>query len=164
MVNEKLGIELIEKPKPIPEEDSDLLSRMESNDNRTLVSNSPVILTFCCDHCSYEAADKAGSLRKEYPDAFRIIRVPCTGRIEPEFLLEALLHADAVLILGCHPGNCHFKVGNYEARKRYGLIKRVLRESGLDESRIRLDWVGAGENDKFVHVCKEFYDTVKTSD
>lgn len=155
MITENPSIEIVKKPKPIQEE-SLKLSAITTEDN--------IILAFCCDHCSYEAADRTGSLRKKYPGAFRIIRTPCTGRIEPEFILESLLHADGVLILGCHPGNCHFKVGNYEARKRYGLLRKILGEIGIDKNRVKLEWVGAGENEKFVKICNEFYNYIKSLD
>lgn len=117
---------------------------------------NPNIIAFCCNHCSYEAADRAGALRKKYNCGIKIIRLPCTGRIEPEFILKAFEKgADGVLILGCHPGECHYKEGNITAFKRFVLLKEVLKNLGI-EDRIKLEWVGAGEADKFVSVVNDF--------
>ncbi|HID42370.1 MAG TPA: hydrogenase iron-sulfur subunit [Archaeoglobaceae archaeon] len=114
------------------------------------------IIAFCCNHCSYEAADRAGGLRKKYPESLRIVRVPCTGRVEPEFILRALEKgADGVLILGCHPGDCHYKEGNLTAFRRFILLRDVLQSVGI-EDRIGLEWVGAGEVDIFVNVVDDF--------
>lgn len=117
---------------------------------------NPNIIAFCCNHCSYEAADRAGALRKKYNGGIKIIRLPCTGRIEPEFILKAFEKgADGVLILGCHPGECRYKEGNITAFKRFVLLKEVLKNLGI-EDRIKLEWVGAGEADKFVNVVNDF--------
>lgn len=114
------------------------------------------IIAFCCDHCSYEAADRAGGLRKKYSESVKIIRVPCTGRIEPEFILKAFEKgADGLLILGCHPGNCHYREGNITALKRFLLLREVLRNLGIEES-LGLSWVGAAEAEKFVEVINDF--------
>jgi len=114
------------------------------------------IITFCCNHCSYEAADKAGGLRKKYFEDVKIIRVPCTGRIELEFILKALEKgADGVLILGCHPGNCHYKEGNITAFKRFVLIKEVLTNLGMEDA-VSLAWISSDEAERFVEVVNNF--------
>ncbi|AEA46559.1 hydrogenase iron-sulfur subunit [Archaeoglobus veneficus] len=122
----------------------------------------PVIIAFCCYHCSYEAADRAGGARKEYPENVRIIRVPCTGRIEPEFIMKAFkCGADGVLVLGCRPGGCHFKVGNYKAYGRYLLLRKILKSVGVEEERIKFDWVDASEDDRFVRILTEFVEKIR---
>lgn len=122
----------------------------------------PRIVTFLCNWCSYAGADKAGSSRKIYPPNINIIRVMCSGRIDPQFVLEAFKEgADGVLILGCHPGDCHYKEGNYKTLKRYYFLKKTLQELGIEEERFKLDWVSATEDDRFVAVVKEMVDKVK---
>lgn len=92
----------------------------------------------------------------------RVIRVMCTGRIDPQFVLKAFQSgADGVLILGCHPGDCHYKEGNYKALRRFHLLKRMLKQFGVDEGRLRLDWVSASEGEKFVEVITDMVATVK---
>lgn len=117
---------------------------------------------FLCNWCSYGAADAAGSSRKNYAPNVRVIRVMCTGRVEPEFVLKAFQSgADGVLILGCHPGDCHYKEGNYKALRRYYLFKKVLSQFGIEEERLRLDWVSATEADKFVDTINDMVATIK---
>jgi F420-non-reducing hydrogenase iron-sulfur subunit len=121
-----------------------------------------LIVAFCCNYCSYEAADRAGANRKSYPEDLRIIRVPCSGRVEPEFIVKAFESgADGVLILGCHLGNCHFKVGNYKTYRRYLLLRDIFKSAGIEEERIRLEWVGASEEDKFVRISTEFAEKIR---
>lgn len=92
----------------------------------------------------------------------RVIRVMCTGRIDPQFVLKAFQSgADGVLILGCHPGDCHYKEGNYKALRRFHLLKRMVKQFGVDEGRLRLDWVSASEGEKFVEVITDMVATVK---
>lgn len=122
----------------------------------------PKIVTFLCNWCSYGGADKAGSSRKTYPPNLRIIRVMCSGRVDPQFVLDAFNKgADGVLILGCHPGDCHYKEGNYKTLRRYTILKKMLSQFGIEEDRFRLDWVSASEGDKFVKVVSEMVDNVK---
>jgi len=117
---------------------------------------------FLCNWCSYGGADAAGSQRKIYAPNVRVIRVMCTGRVEPEFVLKAFQSgADGVLILGCHPGDCHYKEGNYKALRRYYLLKKVLSQFGIEEERLRLDWVSATEADKFVDTINDMVATIK---
>jgi F420-non-reducing hydrogenase iron-sulfur subunit len=101
-------------------------------------------------------------MRKGYPENLRIIRFPCTGRIEPEFILKALERADGVLILACHPGDCHFKEGNRIAYKRFLLLKNVLRSAGINSDRVKMDWVSASEGDRFVEVVNDFVEKLKS--
>lgn len=131
----------------------------DSNSNSDF---EPKIVAFCCNFCSYEGADRAGALKKEYPASIRIIRTMCSGRVEPEFVIYALKEgADGVLILGCHPGDCHFKVGNYKVRRRYYLLRSLLTQFGLEPERVRLDWVAASEGDRFAQIATEFTETIK---
>ena len=122
----------------------------------------PTIVSFLCNWCSYEGADKAGSARLNYPANIRVIRVMCSGRVDPEFVLQAFKEgASGVLILGCHPGDCHYKKGNYKALRRMYLLKRVLNQFGIEEERLRLDWVAAGEGERFAKVASEMASTVE---
>ncbi|MEW6571648.1 MAG: hydrogenase iron-sulfur subunit [Nitrospirota bacterium] len=117
---------------------------------------------FLCNWCSYAAADSAGSSRKTYAPNVRVIRLMCTGRIDPQFVVKAFhTGADGVIILGCHHGDCHYKEGNYKALRRFHLLKRVLCQLGIEEERLRLDWVSASESDKFVKTINDMVQTVK---
>ncbi len=121
------------------------------------------ILVFACNWCSYAGADMAGTSRMPYAVNTRIIRVMCSGRLDPTFVLTALEKGTAgILITGCHPGECHYQQGNYKAWGRYSLLKRVLRELGIEEERVRLEWVLASEGEKFVRVVNEFAEALKT--
>lgn len=122
----------------------------------------PKIIAFLCNWCSYAGADKAGNSRQAYPANIRIIRTMCSGRIDPQFVLNAFKRgADGVLILGCHPGDCHYKEGNYKTLRRYHFLKKVLRDLGIEDERFRLDWVAASEGEKFVTVVSEMVEKVK---
>lgn len=122
----------------------------------------PKIVGFFCNWCSYAGADSAGTARKTYPQNVNVIRVMCSGRIDPQFVLKAFKEgADGVLILGCHPGDCHYKEGNYKALRRYKMFKKLITQFGIEEERLRLDWVSAAEGDKFVKVINEFTQTIK---
>lgn len=122
----------------------------------------PKIIGFLCNWCSYEGADSAGRARKVYPANLRIVRVMCSGRVDPQFIFEAFNEgADGVMILGCHPGDCHYKEGNLQALKRYGVLKRVLGQFGIEEDRLRLDWISAGEADKFVQVVSDMTERMR---
>jgi F420-non-reducing hydrogenase iron-sulfur subunit len=124
--------------------------------------NEPTIVSFLCNWCSYEGADKAGGARLNYPANVRIIRVMCSGRVDPELVIQALKEgASGVLILGCHPGDCHYKRGNYKALRRTHLLKKTLKQLGIEEERVRLDWVAAGEGERFAKVANEMAETVK---
>lgn len=125
-------------------------------------SFEPKIVGFLCNWCSYAGADAAGSARKTYPPNVDIIRVMCSGRVDPQFVIKSFKEgADGVLILGCHPGDCHYKEGNYKTLRRYQLLKRTLKEFGISEERLKLEWVSASEADKFVEIVTEMVETVK---
>lgn len=122
----------------------------------------PRIVGFLCNWCSYTGADLAGTSRKKYAPNVRVIRVMCSGRVEPSFVLKAFREgADGVIILGCHPGDCHYSEGNYKTMRRYPLLKKVVKQFGLEEGRLRLDWVSASEGDKFAQVVNEMTETVR---
>lgn len=122
----------------------------------------PKIVAFFCNWCTYLAADLAGTSRMKYAPNTRVIRVMCSGRVDPQFVLEALAHgADGVLIGGCHPGDCHYQSGNYKALRRFRLLKRMLLDFGLEEERIRLEWISAAEADKLRDVINEMVAQVR---
>lgn len=122
----------------------------------------PVIIGFLCNWCAYEGADAAGRARKAYPVNLRVIRVLCSGRTDPQFVLEAFKEgADGVLILGCHPGECHYKEGNFQTLKRYTILRKMIVQFGIEEDRLRLDWVSASEGDKFVEVVTDMVEQVR---
>jgi F420-non-reducing hydrogenase iron-sulfur subunit len=124
--------------------------------------SEPIIVSFLCNWCSYEGADKAGGARLSYPANIRVVRVMCSGRVEPQFVLKAFREgAGGVLVLGCHPGECHYQTGNYKALRRVLLLKHLLRQFGIEEERVRLDWVSASEGEKFAKVANEMAETVK---
>ncbi|MBI3941849.1 MAG: hydrogenase iron-sulfur subunit [Chloroflexi bacterium] len=109
----------------------------------------PVIIGFTCNWCSYRAADLAGTGRMKYPPNIRLIRLMCSGRLDPTFVLKALASgADGVLITGCHPGECHYIEQNYKALRRFLLLRRVLRDMGIEPQRIKLVWASAAEGAK----------------
>jgi len=119
-------------------------------------SFEPKIVGFLCTWCSYAGADQAGRLQKDIPANFNAIRVMCSGRIDPQFVLKAFKEgADGVLILGCHPGDCHYKEGNYNALRKYELLKKVIKEFGIEDARLKLDWVSASEGEKYAQVVNE---------
>jgi len=122
----------------------------------------PTIIAFVCNWCTYTAADLAGTSRLSYPTNVRLIRMMCTGMVDPKYVIKALLEgADAVLISGCHPGDCHYINGNYKARRRVKLLKEILPRFGFDESRVKLTWIGASEGVDFADTIKEMVEKVK---
>jgi len=117
----------------------------------------PKIIVIACHWCTYAGADLAGSLRYSYPPTVYIVRVPCSGRVEPEFIAEALIRgADGVFIGGCHFGDCHYKEGNYKAIRRFNLFKRVATELGVEPDRIQLEWISGSEGKKFAESMTAF--------
>ncbi|HAG06983.1 MAG TPA: methyl-viologen-reducing hydrogenase subunit delta [Peptococcaceae bacterium] len=117
----------------------------------------PRIIAFLCNWCSYAGADLAGSLRYSYPPNIHIIRVPCSGRVDPAFILKALFcGADGVFVGGCHPGDCHYVRGNYYAERRVKVLHRLLDWLGLERERVRLEWVSASEGAKFAATVTDF--------
>ena len=122
----------------------------------------PRIIGFLCNWCSYAGADLAGVSRIQYPPNLRIIRVMCSGRIDPAFILEAFRSgADGVLLSGCHPGDCHYIAGNYKAQRRGILLKKLLKQFGLEPERLRIEFVSASEGAKFAAVVKEMVEDIK---
>lgn len=122
----------------------------------------PKIIVFLCNWCSYAAADLAGVGRMQYPSNVRIIRIPCTGRMSPKFVLSALRSgADGILVSGCHPGDCHYLSGNLMARRRFILFKRLLEYIGIEEDRLHLSWISASEGERFAEVIKEVTESVR---
>jgi F420-non-reducing hydrogenase iron-sulfur subunit len=123
----------------------------------------PKIIGFLCNWCSYAGADLAGVSRIQYPPNIRIIRVMCSGRIDPAFILEAFKDgADGVLIGGCHlPSDCHYISGNFKAVRRISLLKKVLGEFGIEPERVRLEWISASEGDKFAAVVRDMTEQIK---
>ncbi|MCW3977683.1 MAG: hydrogenase iron-sulfur subunit [Candidatus Bathyarchaeota archaeon] len=123
---------------------------------------TPKIVGFLCNWCSYAGADLAGVSRIQYPPTLRIVRVMCSGRIHPIFILEAFKNgADGVLVAGCHDGDCHYLSGNYKAQNRVSLLKKVLEQFGLEPERLRLEWVSASEGDRFATVIKDMTEEIK---
>ena len=125
-------------------------------------SFEPKIVGFLCNWCSYAGADLAGTSRTSYPQNVRIIRVPCSGRVDPLFVVKAFQDgADGVMVLGCHPGDCHYQQGNYIARRRYSLMHRLLEFTGVESGRLYVDWVSASEGKKFADVVTTFTEQVR---
>ena len=117
----------------------------------------PKIVAFCCNWCSYAGADLAGTNRLTYPADVKIIRVPCSCRVNPMFVLRALGRgADGVIICGCHPGDCHYTSGNYYARRRMTLLFSMLDYLGIERERTRVEWVSAAEGAKFAETMNDF--------
>lgn len=122
----------------------------------------PKILGLLCNWCSYQGADLAGTSRMKYAPNVRIVRVMCSGRVDPQFVLWALKSgADGVLIAGCHPGDCHYSEGNQKARRRIPLLKKLLGQMGIEEGRVELAWVSAAEAEDFVRVVNTLTERVR---
>jgi len=122
----------------------------------------PKILAVLCRWCSYAGADLTGSSRISYPPNIRVLRVPCSGRVDPLFILRALRSGlDGVLVSGCHPGDCHYTAGNYNARRKFVILSRLLEFVGIDPRRVQFSWVSASEGDKFARVVTEVVTGVK---
>ena len=121
----------------------------------------PNIVAFCCNWCSYAGADLAGSSRLSYPANVKIIRVPCSCRVNPMFVLKAFQKgADGVILCGCHPGDCHYVTGNYYTRRRMALLFSFLNYLGIEKERTRVEWVSAAEGARFSAVMNDFVKTV----
>ena len=122
----------------------------------------PKLVGFLCRWCSYTGADLAGTSRIEYPPNLVPIRVMCSGRVDPTFVVKALADgADGVLIAGCHPGDCHYQEGNYKALRRYRMLLRLLDHFGVERDRVRLEWVSASEGEKFSAVVKDLTEKIR---
>jgi coenzyme F420-reducing hydrogenase delta subunit len=124
----------------------------------------PKIVAFLCNWCSYAGADLAGTSRMEYPPNVRIIRVPCSGRMNPLFVIKCLMKdADGVLISGCHINDCHYSEGNFYARRRFAVFKKLLEYMGIDPRRFQMSWISASEGDKWAKVVRELVNEMKSA-
>ena len=123
----------------------------------------PRIIAFVCNWCTYSGADLAGTSRMKYSDNVRVIKLPCSGRIDPLFIIEAFKKgAKGVLISGCHPGDCHYISGNYHSRRKYATFRDLLGFLGVDLNRVEFSWISASEGNKWVSVVNEFTDKIKS--
>ena len=123
---------------------------------------NPKIVAFVCNWCSYAGADKAGGMKLDYSADVKLIRVMCSGRVDPQFIMDAFRQgADGVMILGCHPGDCHYRSGNLKAMRRFKLLDKMLGQFGIDKRRMKLDWVSAGEAERFRELANNMSDTIK---
>ena len=122
----------------------------------------PKILAFCCNWCSYAGADLAGVSRYQYPPNVRIIRMMCSGRVDPEFILHAFQKGiDGVMVIGCHIGDCHYVSGNLEAEKKVKMVKKLLEIVGFESDRLALEWVSAAEGLRFSRLITDFVEKVR---
>jgi F420-non-reducing hydrogenase iron-sulfur subunit len=121
----------------------------------------PLIIAFLCKWCSYTGADLAGTSRMAYKPNVRIVKVMCSGRIEPTFVLKAFIKgADGVLLCGCHPGDCHYQEGNYRCLRRYELLQKYITQMGIETERLKLEWISASEGKQFAELIDSFTETV----
>lgn len=122
----------------------------------------PQIVAFLCNWCTYTGADLAGTSRLQYPPNVRIIRVMCSGAVDPIYVLKAALQgADGIFIGGCHPGDCHYQTGNYKARRRVAALQEIVKRAGYDEERIWLRWISASEGQRFADTMKEMTEAIR---
>ena len=120
------------------------------------MSYSPTIVAFLCNWCAYTGADLAGTSRMRYAPNIRIIRVMCSGRIDPTFILTAFQQgADGVLVCGCHPGDCHYQTGNYKCLRRFKLMEKYIAQMGIEPERLKLEWISASEGKQFAELVNE---------
>lgn len=135
---------------------------MSNNGTNNNYGFEPKIVGFLCRWCSYQGADLAGTSRIEYPPNLVPIRVMCSGRVDPAFVLRTFAKgADAVALFGCHPGDCHYQEGNYKALRRYNLIKQMLPQFGIEKERLRLEWVSAAEGERFATKVAEIVEDIR---
>lgn len=122
----------------------------------------PTVIAFVCNWCTYTAADLAGTSRQKYPANVRLIRVMCTGMVDPKYILKAFIQgADGVLVSGCHPGDCHYINGNFKARRRIKLLLDILPRFGIDARRLRLTWIGASDGIQFSQTIRKMVDEIR---
>lgn len=122
----------------------------------------PSIVAFLCNWCSYTGADLAGTSRMRYSHNIRIIRVMCSGRIDPTFVIKAFREgADGVLLCGCHPGDCHYHSGNYKCLRRYKLLRKYIEQLGINKERLRLEWISASEGKQFAELANNMTETIR---
>lgn len=135
----------------------------ETNEKMSGNGWEPQIVAFLCNWCSYAGADLAGVSRIQYPPNIRVIRVPCSGRINPLFILKALqAGADGILVSGCHPGDCHYISGNLYARRKFALLKSLLEYVGIEPQRVHFSWVSAAEGPRFAEIVGKVVDSVRS--
>lgn len=121
------------------------------------MNEEPEILALLCKWCSYAGADLAGTSRFKYPSNVEVVKVPCSGRIDPTIIFKAFIeNYDGVLVSGCHPGDCHYGTGNYHARRKLGVARKLLETVGLHPDRLYTTWISASEGEKFANVCEDF--------
>ncbi len=122
----------------------------------------PKIIAFFCNWCTYLAADLAGTSRMKYAPNTRVVRVMCSGRVDPQFVLDAFARgADGVLIGGCHPGDCHYQEGNYKALRRFYLLRKLARQMGIEDERLRLEWISAAEGERVRSVVNDMVEKIR---
>lgn len=123
---------------------------------------NPNIVGYLCNWCSYSGADRAGASKLDVSPAINVIRVMCSSRVDPAMVLNSLLWgADGVLVAGCHPGDCHYKEGNYFTRRRFAKLKKVLQSLNIEPERVQLAWVSASEGPRYAKVVNAFSDKIK---
>ncbi len=135
---------------------------VENNGENRSMEFEPKILGIACNWCTYTGADLAGTTRVQYPHNIRVARVMCSSRINPSFIFRAFERgADGVLGGGCHPGDCHYSTGNYYARRKLAVTKKILEFAGLEPERFRVEWISASEGNRYADVVKEFTEEIK---
>jgi F420-non-reducing hydrogenase iron-sulfur subunit len=136
--------------------------RQRSGERKVAKEFEPRIVAFLCNWCSYAGADLAGVSRLQMPPTFRVIRVMCSSRVDPMFVVKAFLQgADGVIIAGCLPGDCHYLKGNYYARRRFAVLNKTFETLGLEPERLRLSWVSASDGPRYAEVVKEFTEEIR---
>ena len=126
------------------------------------IEREPRILAILCKWCSYAGADLAGTSRFKYPANVRIVQVPCSGRVDPIMIFRAFIEGyDGVMVSGCHPGDCHYGTGNYHARRRLAVARRLLEFVGVNQDRMHFTWISAAEGKKFADACERFTNKLK---
>ncbi|UCD39201.1 MAG: hydrogenase iron-sulfur subunit [Fidelibacterota bacterium] len=132
------------------------------SDKNSSPGYEPRIVAFFCTWCTYTAADLAGTSRMTYAPNIRVVRLMCSGRMDPQFVLKAFREgADGILIGGCHPGDCHYQEGNYKALRRVTLLQTMLASMGIEKERLRLEWISASEGDKVQRVTNEMVEQIR---
>lgn len=139
------------------------MSEINERKNTEREAWSPKVIAFLCNWCSYAGADLAGTSRIQYPPNVRVIRLMCSGSLDPVYVIRALMEgADGVFIGGCHPGDCHYINGNYKARRRVAVLKTILEELGLEKDRLWLRWISASEGQRFAETIREVVEKVQS--
>ena len=138
------------------------MDALAQNENKQAGAFEPKIIAFVCTWCTYAGADLAGTSRLKYQSNVRVVKLPCTGRIDPHFIIKAFEQgADGVLVSGCHPGDCHYTSGNYNARRRFTMFRALLEYLGMDMDRIQFSWVSAAEGAKWTQVVDDVTEHVR---